>query len=52
MEWARQIPRPLCVRYNAYTRSLDILDNKRTLGRLAASVRADVDVLATAIARL
>lgn len=50
--WARQIPKPFTVRYNPYTQSLDILDSKASVARLAGSLQAELQTLTDAIHKL
>ncbi|TMS32298.1 hypothetical protein L596_000159 [Steinernema carpocapsae] len=41
--------RPFVVRYNAYTESIEILNNKRSLMLAVNSLRSDINLLATAL---
>jgi hypothetical protein len=41
--------RPFHLRYNAYTESVEVLNNKRTLTLAVNSLRSDINILAAAL---
>jgi hypothetical protein len=41
--------RPFVVRYNAYTESIEVLNNKRSLMTAVNSLRSDINLLASAL---
>jgi phenylalanine-4-hydroxylase len=51
-EYAEQMSRPFAVRYNPYTRNIEILDNKQKLLNVVSSIRAELNRLGSAIAKL
>jgi hypothetical protein len=44
-----QMRRPFHLRYNAYTESVEVLNNKRTLTLAVNSLRSDINILAAAL---
>uniref|UniRef100_A0AAQ4QIL5 Phenylalanine-4-hydroxylase n=1 Tax=Gasterosteus aculeatus aculeatus TaxID=481459 RepID=A0AAQ4QIL5_GASAC len=46
------IPRPFTVRYNAYTQSIEVLDNSQQLRNLADSIHSEMDKLCEALKKL
>ena len=44
--------RPFVVRYNALTQSIEVLDSKDKVARLAQTIKGDVSRLAAAIEKL
>ncbi|KAK2573177.1 Phenylalanine-4-hydroxylase [Acropora cervicornis] len=48
-EFAARIPRPFSVRYNPYTQSVEVLDSKDQILKLANDIRADVSTLQDAL---
>lgn len=48
-EFAARIPRPFSVRYNPYTQSVEVLDSKDQILKLANAIRADVSTLQDAL---
>ena len=51
-EFAKTVPRPFSVRYNPYTQSVDILDDKSSIQRLVSDIKYEVDVLQDALTKL
>ncbi|KCV71716.1 phenylalanine-4-hydroxylase [Fonticula alba] len=49
--FAAESSRPFSVRYNPLTQSVEILDGNERLARLAASIRADMNLLTVALER-
>ncbi|XP_071477423.1 protein henna-like [Diadema antillarum] len=50
--WAAKIPRPFSVRYNPYTQSVEVLDQKEQLKNLVCNVKADLTILSEALDKL
>ncbi|XP_014671573.1 PREDICTED: probable phenylalanine-4-hydroxylase 1 [Priapulus caudatus] len=50
--YAASIPRPFTVRYNPYTQSIEILDDKYKILDLAGNIRGDMNLLMDSIAKL
>ena len=48
-EFAAKIPRPFSVRYNPYTQSVEVMDSKDQIMKLASDIRADVSILNDAL---
>ncbi|XP_037316627.2 phenylalanine-4-hydroxylase [Pungitius pungitius] len=51
-KFAATIPRPFTVRYNAYTQSIEVLDNNQQLRKLADSINSEMDKLCEALKKL
>ncbi|XP_056280851.1 phenylalanine-4-hydroxylase isoform X1 [Pseudoliparis swirei] len=51
-KFASTIPRPFTVRYNAYTQSIEVLDNTQQLKNLADSINSEVAKLCEALRKL
>ncbi|NP_001161629.1 phenylalanine hydroxlase [Saccoglossus kowalevskii] len=47
--YAAQIPRPFAVRYNPYTQSVEILENKNQIKTLAQNIKGEVSTLIDAL---
>ncbi|ESN90523.1 hypothetical protein HELRODRAFT_108615 [Helobdella robusta] len=50
--FAKKIPRKYTVRYNAYTSSIEALDNSRQIGNFAAKIKTDVETLEEALKKI
>lgn len=50
-EFAAKIPRPFSVRYNPYTQSVEVLDSKDQIMKLANDIRGDVITLHDALSK-
>lgn len=50
-ECAAKIPRPFSVRYNPYTQSVEVLDSKDQIMKLANDIRGDVCTLHDALTK-
>lgn len=50
-EFAAKIPRPFSVRYNPYTQSVEVLDSKDQIMKLANDIRGDVSTLHDALSK-
>ena len=50
-EYAARIPRPFSVRYNPYTDSVEVLDSKHQILKLATDIRAEVSTLHDALTK-
>ena len=50
-EFAAKIPRPFSVRYNPYTQSVEVLDSKDQIMKLANDIRGDVSTLHDALTK-
>jgi len=50
--WAASIPRPLSVRYNPFTQTLEILDNKAVIHRMVQDVRSELFTVEDALKKL
>ncbi|KAG9280173.1 phenylalanine-4-hydroxylase [Astyanax mexicanus] len=51
-KYAATIPRPFSVRYNAYTQSIEVLDNTQQLRNLANSISGEVGILCNALQKM
>ena len=51
-EWAKQIPRSFAVRFNPYTRSIQVLDNKESLQKLTSEIKYDIGILQEAVSKI
>uniref|UniRef100_A0A667ZPH1 Phenylalanine-4-hydroxylase n=1 Tax=Myripristis murdjan TaxID=586833 RepID=A0A667ZPH1_9TELE len=51
-KFAATIPRPFTVRYNAYTQSIEVLDNTQQLRNLADSISSEMGILCNALRKL
>lgn len=49
--WAKKIPRPFSVRYNAYTQSVDVIENKAQVGDLVSNIKSEMDILQDALSK-
>jgi len=52
IEFASQLKRPFSVRYNAYTQSIEVLDNKQKLSRFVKEIHSQIATLNAAIEKL
>uniref|UniRef100_A0A674CAG9 phenylalanine 4-monooxygenase n=1 Tax=Salmo trutta TaxID=8032 RepID=A0A674CAG9_SALTR len=50
--FADTIPRPFSVRYNAYTQSIEVLDNTQQLRNLADNIRGEIGILCNALRKM
>jgi len=50
--WACQIEKPFVVHYNAYTQSLELLDNNTSVARLVHDIRGEMQILEEAVKKL
>lgn len=50
-EFAAKIPRPFSVRYNPFTQSVEVLDSKDQIMKLANDIRGDVCTLHDALSK-
>lgn len=52
-EWAAtNLSRPFAVRYNPYTESIEILDTVQKVGRVAATLKSELDCVIEALKKL
>ena len=51
-EFAQTMTRPFEVRYNPYTRNVEVIDNKSKLLSLAGNLRSELNTLTSAIQKL
>ncbi len=51
-EFANSIPRPFSVRYNPYTESVEVIDDKPSVEKLVADIKYSVDILQDAMGKL
>ncbi|XP_057695355.1 tryptophan 5-hydroxylase-like [Corythoichthys intestinalis] len=51
-EFAKSIRRPFSVRYNAYTQSVDVLEDSGSIRTLVEDLRHDLDIVEDALSRL
>merc|ERR1712137_167482 len=51
-DFAKTLSRPFGVKYNPYTLSVEVFDNRKQLNRFAKSINADMQTLADAMERL
>ncbi|XP_013396180.1 protein henna [Lingula anatina] len=51
-KFASSIPRPFAVRYNPYTQSVEVLENKHQVANLTRSIRGDLGILEDALSKL
>ncbi|XP_062851638.1 phenylalanine-4-hydroxylase [Trichomycterus rosablanca] len=51
-KYAATIPRPFSVHYNAYTQSIEVLDNTKQLHNLANSISSEIEILCNALEKL
>lgn len=49
--WAKKIPRPFSVRYNAYTQSVDVIENKLQIQDLVSNIKSEMDILQDALSK-
>lgn len=52
IEWAKQIPRSFAVRFNPYTHSIQVLDNKESLQKLTSEIKYDIGILQEAVSKI
>lgn len=52
MEFARSIPRPFSVRYNPYTESVEVIDDKPSVQRLVGDIKYSVGILQDAMEKI
>eukprot|EP01117_Protostelium_nocturnum_P000999 TRINITY_DN1131_c0_g1_i1.p1 TRINITY_DN1131_c0_g1~~TRINITY_DN1131_c0_g1_i1.p1 ORF type:complete len:467 (-),score=164.51 TRINITY_DN1131_c0_g1_i1:70-1470(-) len=52
IEFAATLKRPFTVRYNAYTQSIEVLDNKQKLSRFVKEIHSQIATLNSAIEKL
>ncbi|KAJ1954499.1 hypothetical protein IWQ62_005742, partial [Dispira parvispora] len=48
-EFAKSLKRPFDVRYDPYTQTIEVLDNKDKLVRYAQSIKSDMEILTHAL---
>lgn len=48
-EFAKSIPRPFSVRYNPYTESVEVINDKPSIQKLVNDIKYTVDVLGDAM---
>lgn len=48
-EFAKSIPRPFSVRYNPYTESVEVINDKPSIQKLVSDIKYSVDVLQDAM---
>lgn len=51
-EFARTIPRPFSVRYNPYTQSIEVINDKSSVASLVRDIKYEVDILEDALTKL
>ena len=51
-EFAATIPRKYDIQYNPYTQSVEVLDNKDDIFKLAGSIQNDAELLQKALKKL
>ncbi|ROI15468.1 Phenylalanine-4-hydroxylase [Anabarilius grahami] len=51
-KFAATIPRPFTVHYNAYTQSIEVLDNTQQLKNLADSISGEISILCNALRKM
>ena len=51
-EFARSIPRPFSVRYNPYTESVEVIDDKPSVQRLVGDIKYSVGILQDAMEKI
>ncbi|KAK3517905.1 hypothetical protein QTP70_027308 [Hemibagrus guttatus] len=51
-KYAATIPRPFSLRYNAYTQSIEVLDNTQKLSNLADSISSEMGILCSALQKM
>ena len=51
-EYARTIPRPFSVRYNPYTQSIEVINDKASVANLVRDIKYEVDILEDALSKL
>ena len=51
-EFARTIPRPFSVRYNPYTQSIDVINDKSSVANLVRDIKYEVDILEDALTKM
>ena len=49
MEFAKTIPRPFSLRYNAYTQSVEVIGDSGSIQKLVDDIKYDVDTLQDAL---
>lgn len=49
--WAKKIPRPFSVRYNAYTQSVDVIEYKPQIQDLLSNIKSEMDILQDALSK-
>lgn len=52
MEYAKSIPRPFSVRYNAYTQSVEVINDMASMQKLVDDIKYDVDTLQDALRKI
>lgn len=50
--WVEDIPREFTVRYDPYTQSVEIMDNKDSISRMARDIRSELHTLENALKKL
>ena len=48
-EFAKSIPRPFSLRYNAYTQSMEVISDSGSIQKLVDDIKYDVDTLQDAL---
>ena len=51
-EWGKNIPRPFALRYDAYTQSVEVLNDKKSLKKLTKDISFDIGILQDAMSKL
>jgi len=51
-EYAKSIPRPFSVRYNAYTQSVEVINDMASMQKLVDDIKYDVDTLQDALRKI
>ncbi|KAF4079875.1 hypothetical protein AMELA_G00183340 [Ameiurus melas] len=51
-KFAATIPRPFSLRYNAYTQSIEVLDNTQKLRNMADSISSEMGILCSALEKM
>lgn len=51
-EFATKLQRPFSMRYNSYTQTIEVLDNKEKICRLAVSMKHDMETMVDALSKL
>lgn len=50
--WAQKIDRPFAVRYNAYTQSVEVLDQKESLKDVVTTLKGELSILSEALEKI